>query len=325
MRKQIYRFAGCSLIAAALLFTACGKKTSEGPVSAAGQALEIPEAPAAAIQAIVREIAKGDGAVLWQAMPESYQNDVNEIARLAGTKVDSEIYDQVFATIRRFAEVADKQKEYFFYTGLGAPPPEEEVDKLREAWPSFVNLINTLTSSAIASTGSLQSFDGKAFFAETVSSLLRDIDVLAKIKPDPDQPAISEYCEAVVNYVNGSDGACTLEMVMPNGALQVQDFIKVEGSWVPQDMANQWAAGMTRVRKQLEAIDTSKLSPQKAQIMSLLVMIDSLISQLEAAETQEQFDQALQGALMPLMGLMLMGQGMGIDTPSGVPAMPVAP
>ena len=48
-------------------------------------------------------------------------------------------------------------------------------------------------------------------------------------------------------------------------------------------------------------------------------MVEGVLTQIEAAETQEQFDQALQGAMMPLMGIMMMGQGMG------APAAPVTP
>jgi len=51
-------------------------------------------------------------------------------------------------------------------------------------------------------------------------------------------------------------------------------------------------------------------------------MFEGILTQIEAAETQEQFDQALQGAMMPIMGLMMMQGGMGGGSE---PAMPVAP
>ena len=56
-------------------------------------------------------------------------------------------------------------------------------------------------------------------------------------------------------------------------------------------------------------------------------MVEGILTQIEVAETQEQFDQALQGAMMPLMGLMMMQQGMGGShsapvMPSVAPAVP---
>jgi hypothetical protein len=59
-------------------------------------------------------------------------------------------------------------------------------------------------------------------------------------------------------------------------------------------------------------------------MMGVLTMIDGVLAQIAAAETQEQFDQSLKGAMMPLMGLMMMGQGMGGSAAPAAP-MPAAP
>ena len=40
---------------------------------------EFPVAPDAAMKFIAKELAQGNGGVLWQAMPSSYQSDLNEI------------------------------------------------------------------------------------------------------------------------------------------------------------------------------------------------------------------------------------------------------
>ena len=53
-----------------LLFVACGNQTKDAPAEAA-----IPEAPDAAIKAILTELSVGDAGVLWDAMPASCQVD----------------------------------------------------------------------------------------------------------------------------------------------------------------------------------------------------------------------------------------------------------
>ena len=89
----------------ALFFTACGAGISSTTVT-------IPDEPSAAIQTIADEVIAGNYSILWHAMPSSYQTDINAIARLAGLKVDPEIYDKSFGLFGRFAEVADKQKSF---------------------------------------------------------------------------------------------------------------------------------------------------------------------------------------------------------------------
>ncbi|MEO0510621.1 MAG: hypothetical protein AAF065_12260 [Verrucomicrobiota bacterium] len=324
MKSNFYQLAVFPLMAAVFISTACGKKSSDEALPAAVEEVDIPETPAAAIQSIVREVASGNGSVLWQAMPASYQDDVNQVAQLAGEKIDSEIYDRVFSTVGRVSQVADKQKEFLFNAGLGTKPPEEQIAKLREAWPSIMELFNSVTSSSISSTELLKNFDGKTFFDETVSPMLLNMDVLSKINPDPDQPPLSAFREAVVNYIEGTDTMAKLEMVMPNGDVQVEDFIKVENSWVPKEMADEWVGKIAEMRSQLENIDVAQIAQMKPQLMGVFTMIDGVLTQIDEAETQEQFDQALQGAMMPLMGLMMMGHGIGGGAPA-IPAVPATP
>ena len=59
--------------------------------------------------------------------------------------------------------------------------------------------------------------------------------------------------------------------------------------------------------------------------MGVLTMIDGVLAQIAAAETQEQFDQSLKGAMMPIMGMMMMGQGMGGGWCAPAAPMPEAP
>ena len=55
--------------------------------------------------------------------------------------------------------------------------------------------------------------------------------------------------------------------------------------------------------------------------MGIITMLDGFLRQLDTAETQEQFDQALQGAIIPIGLLMMQSIGKGI----GAPKKPVAP
>ena len=93
----------------ALFFTACGG--GDTPAEASQDApkevaeLTIPSDPAVAIETIAKELASGNGGILWKAMPASYQTDLNEIAKLAGTKVDAELYDKSFSLLGRLVEV----------------------------------------------------------------------------------------------------------------------------------------------------------------------------------------------------------------------------
>jgi hypothetical protein len=313
----------------ALCFAACGGSDtpSEDAAASAPQEqpaaeLTIPSDPAAAMETIAKELAAGNGGILWKAMPASYQADVNALANLAGTKVDSEIYNKSFSLIGRLAEVADKQKEFILNTELGGAQPAEQIAKMDAAWPSIMGFVNSIANSSIASTAGLQSFDGQKFCDTTVSELIKFSEGMSDISGE--EIPLSAYSGVSVKALESTETTATLEMTGPEGDIETEDFVKVQERWVPAEMASEWTTSMADAKAQLEAIDPVEMAQRKPQIMGIITMLEGVLTQIEAAETQEQFDQALQGAMMPIMGLMLMqGGGMGAPTAPAAPAMPM--
>lgn len=304
----------------AMLFTACGGSEDSSSTSTEAQ---IPDAPDAAIETIAKEVMDGNGGILWKAMPASYQADVDSIAQLAGTKVDAELYNKSFGLVGRLAEVADKQKEFILNTQLGGAQPAEQIAKVEAAWPSIIGFVQTIAGSSIASSQGLQSFDGQAFFDTTVSSLIGYSKDLAALSEQENPFDAMDF--GTVSVLESTEDTATLEMTGPDGTVETEAFTKVENRWVPTEMATQWSANMAEAKAQLEAMSPEEMAQNKPQIMGVITMLEGVLTQLEAAETQEQFDQALQGAMMPIMGLMMMqgGMGGGQGAPSSMP--PVAP
>lgn len=307
-----------------LFMAACGKDAVEVEVvPKTPDYSALSGAPDSAIQSIMQAVGEGNGLMLWQAMPASYQSDVTAIVQLAGQKTDPDLYDAFFATVNRLVAVADKQKEFMFNTSLGGERDPEATAKLRQAWPSIASIVQTLGSSSIASSAGLQNFEGSAFFQNTVSVILKDVEALSKLSDDPEVTALSRIKEAAISVVESTDTTATLLMKMPDGSEETEAFVRVENRWVPQEMAEGWAAQMMEARAALEAVNPEELAAQKPMYLGVIGMIDGVLAQIDSAQTQEQFDLALQGAMMPIMGLLMMGGQGGGDAP--MPPMPAMP
>ncbi len=309
MISSVSKNVALGLTASALLFSACSKPAQDA----------IPAAPDAAIQTVITEFAQGNGGILWQAMPATYQSDVTTLVKLAGTKVDAEVYDKSFATIGRLAEVVNQQKAFILGSSFLEGRSAEEMAELETALPSVVGVINTLTQSELASSTGLLNFDGQAFFDTTVSKIAGYAEALAVMAGE--EYVLSDYVNTVVSVVESDDLTATLLTTLPGQEPVEQAFTKVEDRWVPTDIASEWAAQIAEGTAELEATSAEDIAAQKPQIMGVLTMVDGVLTQIAAAETQEQFDQSLQGAMMPLMGLMMMGQGMGAPA-APMPANP---
>ena len=311
MIYSIAKKIALGLTAGALLLTGCGKKAEEAAT------VTIPDAPDNAIQTVIREFAKGNGGILWQAMPASYQSDVNTLAQIAGSKIDPEVYGKSFATIARLAEVIDQQQALILNSSFMQGRSTEEMAQLEAALPSIVGLLGAITSSELASTAGLLNFNGQDFFDTTVSQFTQYAETLGQLAGD--ESVLSDYMNAVVSVVQADDMQATLSTTIPGQEPLEQVFTKVEQRWVPSEMASDWSSEIAEAKAELDATFIEDMAAQKPQIMSVLAMIDGVLAQIAAAENQQQFDQSLQGAI-----LMMVGPGWGgSDAP--VAPMPIAP
>ena len=296
----------------ALFFTACGAGISSTTVT-------IPDEPSTAMQTIADEVIAGNYSILWHAMPTSYQTDINAIARLAGSKVDPEIYDKSFGLFGRFAEVADKQKLFILNTSLVGEQPAEQIAEIEATWPSIIGFVQTIVTSSISSSAGLRAFDGQVFSEETLPELFKYSNDLAAISNEENPFGSLQF--GSLKTVESTDTTAVLEITFASGDVKAVDFTKVENRWVPAEIAINWSTEMAAAKKQLEAISSEEIAKNKPQHMGMITMLDGILTQLNTAKTQEQFDQALQGAMIPIGLLVMQSKGEGI----GAPTKPVAP
>jgi hypothetical protein len=301
-------FPSCATIVA-LIFTACDAGVSSTEFT-------IPDEPSAAIQTIANEVIAGNCSILWHAMPTSYQTDINAIAQLAGSKVDPEIYDKSFGLFGRFAEVADKQKSFILNTKLGGKLAAEQIAEIEAAWPSIIGSIQTIVTSSISSSAGLRAFDGQGFSEQTLPALFKYSNDLAAISKEENPFGSLEFDR--LKTIENADTAAVIEITFTNGDVETEDFIKVENRWVPTEMATNWSTQIADTKKKLEAISSEEIAKNKPQLMGMITMLDGILTQLEKAETQEQFDQALRGAMMPIGMLIMQGMGEGIGMPTNL-------
>lgn len=266
--------------------------------------------PELAVRTILDGMSEHDGSILWDALPENYQNDVNEVVQLAGEKMDGEIYDQGITVVKKALRLFNEKQELVFNTSLGTPPSEEEAAQFKEVWPALYRVVSHLIESSLGSAEGMRAFSGDSFFRESLSRVLGDIEVLTELDEFDYSLPISQYKAASVKSLSTEGGLATVEIKFPDDVMDTMELSRVSDRWVPREMADRWEAQMARARIKLEAIDPSLIDEKKAQILSVFAMVDGVLSQIELVETQEQFDQALKGALVPLIGLYMMGQGL---------------
>ena len=302
MKISSLRVISVGLIVASSLFTAaCGKKTDEssGPAE-----VVIPDSPDAAVQTIISEFANGNGAIVWRALPESYQKDTNELVHLFGSTVDEEVYNKSFSLFARLAEVIDQQKSFIVNSSFMQDQPPENISNLEAALPQVVGLINTISSSELSSIKGLLNFDGQSLFKTTVAKCVEHLEAIGQLTGN--ETKLSDYAATTVSVVSSDGKQATLSIAVPGQEAEEMSFVKVEKRWVPLEIESDWAESFKEMTASLKAFSAEEFEAQKVQIMGALTMFDGILTKIASAETQEQFDQSLKEATMPLMSIFMM-------------------
>lgn len=266
-----------AIVSVSLLATGVFLGTGCSPKS---KQVVIPDAPEAAMRVIADELAEGKAGVLWAAMPASYQLDVTTVAREAGTKMDPEVYDGSFALLKRLADVADKQRAFIL-----ASPMAQQVDKAKaEAnWSHGVAMARALTTSQLATAEGMRSFEGEKFLSTTGSELLALAQEISKASGE------DLFAKLKAVRFTAADVTATSASIKAGTEGKPGDsspFTKIEGRWVPEDMAAQWTEKMTEAKKNLAAITPEEIQKNKPQVMGALAMANGVLSQLEEAKVR---------------------------------------
>ncbi|MEZ6130947.1 MAG: hypothetical protein R3C59_19940 [Planctomycetaceae bacterium] len=271
-----------------------------GTVSAEGLADDTAEAT---VRQIMTGVRNGQPVVAWNALPAAYQKDVNELVRTFGSNMDADVWKQVTAVLQSVQQLLTDKQEFI----LNHPAIAEGQDP--EAAAKGVVQVAGLLKAILNGVGDLEAlktFDGAQFMQTTGADVVTQLTSLAKLAPKDGAVQVSLFEEALVETVESTDTTATLKLTGSGGDEQLREFVKHDGKWLPKDMVDDWDRKMAEAREGLKALPAQS-AQLKGQAMMYGGMVMGMLSPLQNATTQEQFNQAA-GGLMATAG-MFMGGG----------------
>ena len=298
MQNTISRLAVASLILVAAF--GCARNADS-----TGKEFAIPDSPEGTVLAVAEALQNNHAEILWTALPESYRRDITEITKTFAEKMDPAVYDRAFATVMRAVDVLDDRKDIILASET-FKSTAANADEIRQGLSNTQVFTDTLKGSEIATLAGLGSVDWEQFLATTVNTMITNA---AAIKAEGGENIFNELASLKVETVDLADDRATLRISSDNQEPEDVEMAKVEGRWVPAEMADEWAQGIEDARQGLAEMTPEKMAAQKTQIMMFFGMADALIDQIASLQTPEEFDAAIGPMLAPFMG----GPSMDID------------
>lgn len=311
--NRIARSIALVTLGAAFTLTACDKKeeaAAPGATPAAGSAAK-PATPApapapatadAAMKALMDGIIAKKPQAAWDFLPASYQKDVTGLVQEIGGKVDAELYNKAFAVLNKALGVLKTKKDFLLKSPMVAQALQNPMlppGAVEKNWDAVVTMLGTLAASELSKAENLKSLDVGKFLSGTGAQLMGQGFDLAKAAGQDPTAALAGFKAEIVKTEGDK---ATVKITAPGGGTpKDEEFVKVEGKWIPAEMAAEWKQEMEKAKSELGAIP-AQMAEAKAMAMPVLTQVEGTLDKLAAANSQAEFDAALMGALAAMGG-----------------------
>jgi len=290
--KRIFHCLTGMLIVTVLLTLGCGSES-------APKVPAIPSTPDGTVQTVVTSLGNHQPGVVWAALPASYQKDVNDLIQEFTAKVDHDMYNKSFEVLGKLSNVMASKKQYILNSSFMATVPFDREEVSRQ-WDSIVAMLDTVIKSDLRSVDSLRKMDVGRFLSTTGARVMAQSVALAEaLGEDEEIKQLHELKDARVELISSDGPNAVVRMSLPNGFTEDIELTQVEGKWLPADIAAEWKDEIAEAKAELANLSTPEY---KMPYMAGLSAIDTILTSLQNTKSQEEFDQAISGAMGMLMG-----------------------
>jgi len=255
----------------------------------------------AAIMQVVEGIQNHEPQSIWNALPASYQEDVNGLAHELAAKVPAELHSGIATLSTKLEEVLKTKKDLLLENPMMSSAPVDVAGN----YDQVVSILGVLNKSDLMDNAKLKSCDVGALLSSTGAELMKQA---ASVTLDDNMaPAqmggLMEINEKLKSFkaelVSEEGDTAVVRMSAEGEEPKEETFVKVEGKWIPQEMSEGWDEMIAEAKKGIAEINITP--EQSAQVQMGLAMIGGVLDQVKTANSQEELQQIL-GGVMGMMG-----------------------
>lgn len=265
-----------------------GSGTSGGTSSAATGS---PEAFFIAMQ----QAAEGDLKAIWDALPSSYQGDINRIVKKATESIDPALSKSVASGLDKLGQILDTKADYILANPMlgmmrGQFPPGFEFQSLK---PVLSTVGKGLSRIGNGQLQDLAKFNVAMFIERDLTPMLGPTIRAAKSVPGVGEQmamGFSTVTDAKFKVTEHSGDKATVEVTDPQGQVERMEMVRVDGKFIPQEMADQWSEAIAEAEANMQPLSEEDAAMMK---QTLDQMVHPTLDELLAAQDPNDFNQKL--------------------------------
>lgn len=256
--------------------------------------------------------------VVLKALPPSYVKDMQGVVRAFAANIDADLFNQGAGMIKDLTRVMDSKKDIIMKSemmkGMSAQAGAANTDK---SWDENMAVMKALAGSDFLNLEALKKADLPTLLYKDGSKIMSTMKAIDPAE-NPGVLMMNDSLDMIANStfkVSDQEGdSATVTIFDGDDEMDKVPVKRVEGRWIPADMADGWADGITEAKAGLMEMKAG-MAEAKPMVMGVMTMAKGMIGQVEAAKTPGDIDKAF-GGIMEMAGGM-MGGLMGNGAPPG--------
>lgn len=243
---------------------------------------------------------KGSVTHLWALMPSSYQDTVTNLIHESAKSTDPEIQKLSAELVKELTTFLTSKEDMILELVEKQINNPKEFAKVKQYYSPVVNLLHSLATSDLNSTEKLKSLD----IAATLQEIEPQIQEIVALVEKTEGKNFDEYkVKATAVSENDTTSVVNIQEADKDTGKN-EEFTKVDGKWVPSDIANEFDQKMAEALETIKAQGTMP-AEQKAQVLMMMNMAKGIISSLNQAQSAEELETKFKTEIEPMIGPML--------------------
>jgi hypothetical protein len=231
-------------------------------------------------------ISDGHIVAVFDALPPSYRNDVNEIVKLGATKISPSTWNSLVGTTHQLGDLIVTRQRWFLSSPRIHALPPDQLDIIEGRVLTFAGLLRDGLKPDAMQLETLQTTDFGQWLAERDQAIA------------PHLAQLFQYGDGGARQitVDSEKGGTASVTITGEGGSKKVTFTLVEGYWVPKTLADGWADSIDSLRKEIaETPNGTYLDSMGLLIAGIAPMIQPLAQATDAG----RFHAAMESVLVP--------------------------
>ena len=202
-----------------------------------------------AVRRVLRGLEQRQSRALWEFLPPSYRQDVQQLVRDVAERLDEKSWGPFVATWQKARQVLPKKLSSLAPQKTGDSEPGRETSLPFDP-AALAQLLDVIGDSDLSDLQRLRSIELDRFLDQTGDKLLATLGRIAvgNTNGSAGDP-FSQFGKVQVELASSALETEVVSIRWPGQEPASHDFVRVEGNWIPKSLAEAWPSQFREVRK----------------------------------------------------------------------------